>query len=92
MSTNILHFAIGIGLAMIYTYVFIPISLRVTKQYKWFYGIIFAVMVAVGPIFFGLFPAMGAGIAGLAISTLVAPMTIIRHIAFGMVLGILARR
>ena len=89
---NILHFAIGSGLAVFYTYVFIPISMRVTKQYKWFYGIIFAVMVAVGPIFFGLFPAMGAGIAGIAISPLVPLMTIVRHIAFGAVLGILARR
>jgi hypothetical protein len=89
---NILHFAIGSGLAVFYTYVFIPISTRLTKQYKWFYGIIFAVMVAVGPIFFGLFPAMGAGIAGIAISPLVPLMTIVRHIAFGAVLGILARR
>jgi hypothetical protein len=49
-------------------------------------------MIAVGPIFFGLFPAMGAGVAGMAISPLVAVMTIIRHIAFEAVLGILARR
>lgn len=46
-------------------------------------------MIAVGPIFFGLFPAMGAGIAGMVISPLVALMTIVRHIAFGAVLGIL---
>jgi hypothetical protein len=48
-------------------------------------------MVAVGPIFFGLFPALGAGIAGIDISPLVAPMTIVRHIAFGAMLGILIR-
>jgi hypothetical protein len=58
----------------------------------WFYGIIYAVMVAVGPIFFGLFPALGAGIAGIDISPLVAPMTIVRHIAFGAALGILVMR
>jgi hypothetical protein len=58
----------------------------------WFYGIIYAVMVVVGPIFFGLFPALGAGIAGIDISPLVAPMTIVRHIAFGATLGILVGR
>ncbi len=89
---NIFHFANGIGLAMFYIIVFVPISMRVTKQYKWYYGIIYGVMIAVGPIFFGLFPAMGAGIAGMAISPLVAIMTIVRHIAFGAALGILARR
>lgn len=89
---NIFHFANGIGLAMFYIFVFVPISMKVTKQYKWFYGIIYGIMIAVGPIFFGLFPAMGAGIAGIAISPLVPLMTIIRHIAFGAVLGILARR
>ena len=89
VTGNIFHFANGIGLAMFFIFVFVPISKRVTKQYKWFYGIIYAVMIAVGPIFFGLFPAMGAGIAGMAISPLVALMTIVRHIAFGAVLGIL---
>jgi hypothetical protein len=86
---NIFHFANGIALAMLYIFVFLPISKRVTKRNMWFYGIIYAVMIAVGPIFFGLFPALGAGIGGIGISPLVAPMTIVRHIAFGAVLGIL---
>jgi hypothetical protein len=89
---NIFHFANGIGLALFYVFVFLPISKRVTKRSMWFYGIIYAVMVAVGPIFFGLFPALGAGIAGIDISPLVAPMTIVRHIAFGAALGILVGR
>jgi hypothetical protein len=89
---NIFHFANGIGLAIFYIFVFVPISMRVTKQYKWYYGIVYGVMIAVGPIFFGLFPAMGAGIAGMAISPLVPLMTIVRHIAFGAALGILAKR
>lgn len=87
---NIFHFANGIALAMLYIFVFLPISKRVTKRNMWFYGIIYAVMIAVRPIFFSLFPALGAGIAGVDISPLVAPMTIVRHIAFGAVLGILA--
>ena len=89
---NIFHFANGIGLALLYAFVFLPVSKRVTKRNAWFYGIIYAVMVAVGPIFFGLFPALGAGIAGIGISPLVAPMTIVRHIAYGAVLGIMVRR
>jgi Family of unknown function (DUF6789) len=88
----IFHFANGIGLALFYVFVFLPISKRVTKLSIWFYAIIYAVMVAVGPIFFGLFPALGAGIAGMEISPLVAPMTIVRHIVFGAVLGILVRQ
>jgi Family of unknown function (DUF6789) len=89
---NIFHFAIGIGLAMIYMFLFLPLSKRVTKRIHWFYGIIYAVMIAVGPIFFGLFPALGAGIAGIGISPLVGSMTIVRHVAYGTVLGILAKR
>jgi hypothetical protein len=88
----IFHFANGIGLALFYVFVFLPVSKRVTKRTAWYYGIIYAVMVAVGPIFLGLFPALGAGIAGIGISPLVAPMTIVRHIVFGAVLGIMVRR
>jgi len=87
---NIFHFANGIALALLYVFIFLPLSKRLTKRNSWIYGIIFAVMIAVGPIFFGLFPVLGAGIAGVGISPLVAPMTIVRHIAFGAVLGILA--
>jgi len=89
---NIFHFAIGIGLAIIYSYVFLPISKKVTKQIHWYYGIIYAIMIAVGPIFLGLFPALGTGIAGIGISPLVGPMTIVRHIAYGTVIGIMTRR
>ena len=88
---NIFHFANGIGLALFYVFVFLPISKRVTKRSMWFYSIIYAVIVGAGPIFFGLFPALGAGIAGMDISPLVAPMTIMRHIVFGATLGILVR-
>jgi hypothetical protein len=86
---NIFHFANGIALAMFYIFVFLPISKRVTKRNTWFYGIIYAVMIAVGTMFFGLFPALGAGVEGVGISPLVAPMTIARHIAVGAVLGIM---
>ena len=41
---NIFHFAIGIGLAMIYMFVFLPLSKRVTKRIHWYYGIVYAVM------------------------------------------------
>ena len=85
------HFANGVGLALLYRYVFLKISTRVTKKHLWAHGITFAVIVTLGPVWLGMLPALGAGVAGLGISPLVPLMTILRHIAFGAVLGILMR-
>lgn len=88
---HIFHFANGVGLALIYRYIFLKISTRVTEKHLWLHGITFAVLVTVGPVWLGLLPALGAGVAGLGISPLVPLITILRHIAFGAVLGILMR-
>ncbi len=88
---NAIHFANGIGLALFFGYVFFPISKRIMKGRLWFHGLVFAVMVTIVPAWFGLLPALGAGIAGLNIAPEVPAMTIIRHIVFGLVLGIILR-
>jgi len=87
---NAIHFANGIGLALFFGYVFFPISKRIMKGRLWFHGLVFAVMVTI-VAWFELLPALGAGIAGLNIAPEVPAMTMIRHIVFGLVLGIILR-
>ncbi len=60
------------------------------KGRLWFHGLVFAVMVTI-VAWFELLPALGAGIAGLNIAPEVPAMTMIRHIVFGLVLGIILR-
>jgi hypothetical protein len=57
----------------------------------WLHGIIFAMLVTVMPLWLGLLPVLGAGIAGANISPLVSVITILRHIAFGIVLGLMVK-
>ena len=52
----------------------------------WLHGIIFGVIVTVTAVWFGMLPALGAGIAGVNIAPEIPAMTIFRHIVFGAVL------
>ncbi len=85
------HIGNGIGLTLFFGYVFLPISTRIMKGRIWLHGIIFAIIVTVTTAWFGLLPALGAGIAGLNIAPEVPAMTISRHIAFGVVIGLVVR-
>ncbi len=88
---NVAHIANGIGLTLFFGYVFLPISTRVMKGRIWLHGIVFGVMVTVVAVWFGMLPALGAGIAGLNIAPEVPAMTMFRHIVFGLVIGIILR-
>jgi len=88
---NVAHIANGIGLTLFFGYVFLPISTRVIKGRIWFHGLVFGVMVTVVAVWFGMLPALGAGIAGLNIAPEVPAMTMFRHIVFGLVIGIILR-
>ncbi len=88
---NIFHVANGIGLTLFFGYIFLPISTRIMKGKIWLHGIIFGIIVTVTTIWFGMLPALGAGIAGLNIAPEVPAMTISRHIVFGAVIGIILR-
>jgi hypothetical protein len=88
---NIAHIANGIGLTLFFGYVFLPISTRVMKGKIWLHGLVFGVMVTVVAVWFGMLPALGAGIAGLNIAPEVPAMTMFRHIVFGLVIGIILR-
>ncbi|GFN39186.1 MAG: conserved hypothetical membrane protein [Marine Group I thaumarchaeote] len=85
------HFGNGIGLALFFGYVFLPISKRIMKKRIWLHGIIFGIIVTVTTVWFGLLPALGAGIAGLNIAPEVPAMTMFRHIVFGVVIGLVVR-
>ena len=88
---NVAHVANGIGLTLFFGYVFLPISTRIIKGRIWFHGLVFGVMVTVVAVWFGMLPALGAGIAGLNIAPEVPAMTRFRHIVFGLVIGIILR-
>ena len=88
---NLFHIANGIGLTLFFGYVFFPISNRVMKERVWLHGIIFGVIVTATTVWFGMLPALGAGIAGVNIAPEVPVMTISRHIVFGAILGILSK-
>jgi len=88
---NVAHIANGVGLTLFFGYVFLPISTRVMKGRIWLHGLVFGVMVTVVAVWFGMLPALGAGIAGLNIAPEVPAMTMFRHIVFGLVIGIILR-
>lgn len=88
---NVAHVANGIGLTLFFGYVFLPISTRVIKGRIWLHGLVFGVMVTVVAVWFGMLPALGAGIAGLNIAPEVPAMTMFRHVVFGLVIGIILR-
>ena len=88
---HIAHIGNGIGLTLFFGYVFLPISTRVMKGRIWLHGIIFGIIVTATTVWFGLLPALGAGIAGLNIAPEVPAMTMFRHIVFGVVIGLVVR-
>ena len=88
---HVAHIGNGIGLALFFGYVFLPISTRIMKGRMWLHGIIFGIIVTVTTVWLGLLPALGAGIAGLNIAPEVPAMTMFRHIVFGVVLGLVVR-
>ena len=88
---NIFHIVNGIGLTLFFGYVFIPISRKILNDRIWLHGIIFGVLVTATTVWFGMLPALGAGVAGLNISPEVPVMTMSRHIIFGAVIGILSK-
>jgi hypothetical protein len=85
------HFLNGIGLALFYDLIFLRVSTKVLRSHMWLHGIVFAMLVTVMPLWLGLLPVLGAGIAGANISPLVSVITIVRHIAFGIVLGLMVK-
>jgi hypothetical protein len=68
-----------------------PISRKILNSRIWLHGIIFGVIVTVTTVWFGMLPALGAGVAGLNIAPEVPAMTMSRHIVFGAVIGILSK-
>ena len=87
-----IHFLVGIGLALLFGYVFLPVSKRIVHLPVWLYATIFSLVELMTGAWFGLLPALGGGIAGLEISPLIPAITISRHIVFGAVLGLSLRQ
>ena len=88
---NIFHIANGVGLTLFFGYVFVPISRKILDGQIWLHGIIFGVIVTATTVWFGMLPALGAGVAGLNIAPEVPAMTMSRHIVFGAVIGIISK-
>ncbi len=88
---NIFHIGNGVGLTLLFGYVFMPISRKILKGRIWLHGIVFGVILTVTTVWFGMLPSLGAGVAGLNIAPEVPAMTMFRHIIFGAVIGILSK-
>ncbi|MEK0344412.1 MAG: DUF2938 family protein [Nitrosopumilus sp.] len=89
---HVIHFANGIGLALLFGYVALPISKKIIKLPVIVYAIVFAIVELVIAVWFVMLPMLGAGIAGLNIAPEVAVMTFARHVVFGAVIGLVLRK
>lgn len=88
---HVVHFANGIGLALLFGYVALPISKKIMKLPIMVYAITFAVIENTIAVWFIMLPILGAGIAGVNIAPEVSLMTLARHIVFGAVVGFVLR-
>lgn len=88
---HVVHFANGIGLALLFGYVALPISKKIMKLPIMVYAITFAVIENTIAVWFIMLPILGAGIAGVNIAPEVLLMTLARHIVFGAVVGFVLR-
>jgi len=91
MVGHIIHILNGMGLALLFGYVALPISKRIVRLPIWLYAVIFMIVELIITVWFGMLPALGAGIAGLNIAPEVPVMTLIRHVAFGLALGLMIK-
>ena len=76
---------------MLFGYVALPISKRIVRLPIWLYAVIFMIVELIVTVWFGMLPALGAGIAGINIGPEVSVITLIRHVVFGIVLGLVVR-
>ncbi len=91
MVGNVIHILNGMGLALLFGYVALPISKRIVRLPIWLYAVIFMIIELIATVWFGMLPALGAGIAGLNIAPEVPVVTLIRHVAFGLALGLMIK-
>ncbi len=91
MVGHTIHILNGMGLALLFGYVALPISKRIVRLPIWLYAVNFMIVELIITVWFGMLPALGAGIAGLNIEPEVPVMTFIRHVAFGLALGLMIK-
>ncbi len=91
MVGHVIHILNGMGLALLFGYVALPISKRIVRLPIWLYAVIFMIVELIVTVWFGMLPALGAGIAGLNIAPEVPVVTFIRHVAFGLTLGLMIK-
>ncbi|TAK19460.1 MAG: hypothetical protein EPO37_04505 [Nitrosarchaeum sp.] len=89
---HVIHFANGIGLALLFGYVALPISKKIMKLPIVIYAIAFSVIENTIAVWFVMLPMLGAGVAGVNIAPEVALMTLSRHIVFGAAIGFVIRK
>jgi len=91
MVGHTIHILNGMGLALLFGYVALPISKRIVRLPIWLYAVIFMIVELIVTVWFGMLPALGAGVAGLNIAPEVPVVTLIRHVAFGLTLGLMIK-
>lgn len=88
---HVIHFTNGVGLALLFGYVALPISKKIMKLPIVVYAIAFSVIENTIAVWFVMLPILGAGIAGVNIAPEVVLMTLSRHVVFGAVIGFILR-
>lgn len=88
---HVIHFANGIGLALLFGYIALPISKKIMKLPIVAYAIVFSIIENIIVVWLVMLPMLGAGVAGVNIAPEVALMTLTRHIVFGTVIGLVLR-
>jgi hypothetical protein len=89
---HVIHFANGIGLALLFGYVALPISKKIMKLPIVVCAIAFSVIENIIAVWFVMLPILGAGVAGVNIAPEVALMTLSRHVVFGAVIGLVIQK
>ena len=87
-----IHYGNGIGLALLFGFVALPIARKITKVSIIVSAMAFSLIENVIAVWFGMLPALGLGIAGLDATPELAVVTFTRHIAYGAVLGLYLSR
>ena len=88
----VIHYGNGIGLALLFGFVVLPITKKIIKVPIIVSAMAFSLIENVIAVWFGMLPALGLGIAGLDAAPELAIVTFTRHVAYGAVLGLYLSR
>ncbi|MGD1836746.1 MAG: DUF6789 family protein [Nitrososphaeraceae archaeon] len=88
----LIHIGNGIVLSLLFGILILPVFKKILNIPTVIYAVIFSVLVTIIGVWLVMLPLLGAGIGGINMAFEVPIITMLRHISFGIVLGILVSR